>query len=277
MNSENTLLCVFSYNMGDALKNCIESMMKMCGAFDAILIDDDSTDPKTIGHIEDYRSAFIDVFTNTSPKIGKRHGNLYDNIQMSYEYALNNGYEYVFFIQDDMQFVRPMDEHICKEYALLFDSSDKVIQVDPRFLRNRSGYEILGDIKAYRYDSETSYADVGITHVGRLKAINWAFGEGERANKERLSRLGYMRLFPHSPIIMHVPFPQVFRNGRKRFDPFLLNRGTYGFEYMSGPEIEKMDRRPVEDIPYFRDFLRPRNMKLARLLYDRRADGKIFA
>ena len=277
MNSENTLLCVFSYNRGDALKTCIESMTRMCGAFDAILIDDNSTDPKTVGYIEQYRPSFKNVFTNTSPKIGKRHGNLYDNIQMSYEYAHDNGYQYVFFVQDDMQFVRPMDTNICNEYSLLFDSSDKVIQVDPRFVRRNMGYEILVDLKAYRHSDKTSYADVGITDVSRLKAMNWTFREGERANKTLLTELGCKRLFPYTPIMMHVPFPQIYRRGRKRFDPLLLNRGRYGFEYMSEADIAKMDGRPIETVPYFREFLRPSNMKLARFFYDRRADGKIFA
>lgn len=272
---KNTLICIFSYNMGATLERCIQSTIKMCAGFEMILIDDASEDPRTVELLKTQRHLFREVIVSREPKLGKRHGNLYLNIQKACAYATQSGFKFLMMIQDDMQFVRPFDENIGKQYGDLFNSGDKVLQVDPRFLR-RGEYEVLKERHAYRYDTRTSYADVGIVHLGRLNGIKWQFLEGERANKQALTDLGYERLFPFTPITMHVPFPRVYRGGRGRFRVFPFNRGKYGFAYMTEQEMADMDARPVEQVPFFRAFLRPYNMRLSRLLYWYRKDNKIF-
>lgn len=273
---ENTLLCIFSFNMGMTLERCILSTLKMCEGYEIMIIDDQSEDPKTIEVLGSKQDSVRELIVSTESKAGKRHGNLYSNIQRACEYATQAGFEYLFMIQDDMQFVRPLDDKVGDEYATLFASGDKVLQVDPRFLRAGSGYEILKDRRAYRHSERTSYADVGLIHLKRLNELEWTFLEGEHANKEALADLGYERLFPFTPIMMHVPFPRVYRKGRVRFRFFPFNRGKYGFEYMTDEERSAMDGRPVEVMPFFRAFLRPQNMRLSRLLYDRRKEYKIF-
>jgi len=261
--------------MGATLDRCIQSTLKMCAGFEVILIDDASEDPRTVELLETKRELFREVIVSKEPKLGKRHGNLYLNIQKACAYATEAGFEFLMMIQDDMQFVRPFDDRIGRQYGDLFDSGPKVLQVDPRFLR-RGNYEVLKERRAYRYGPRTSYADVGIVHLGRFNDLKWEFLEGERTNKERLADLGYERLFPFAPIAMHVPFPRVYRGGRGRFRVFPFNRGKYGFDYMTEQEIAKMDARPVDEIPLFRVFLRPQNMRLSRLFYHLRKDNKVF-
>jgi hypothetical protein len=214
------------------------------------------------------------VVVNTSPKSGKRHGNLYSNITDIITRADRQGFTYLLMLQDDMQFVRPLSTHVRQQYSALFQFSDKVVQVDPRFLR-RGEYEVLADLKAYRYGPGTAYADVGITHVPRLLASGWTLQEGERVNREGLAAKGYMRLFPYSPIVMHVPFPTTYRSGRRRFS-LLPKRGSYCFHAMSNAEIEAMDSRPVGDPPLFRTYLRPQGLGLASWLYRWRKDSKVL-
>ncbi|MFP3541213.1 hypothetical protein, partial [Pseudomonas sp. SIMBA_044] len=86
------------------------------------------------------------------------------------------GYEYIFLIQDDMQFVRPMDEAICQQYYDLFNSDKMVLQVDPRFLRKGYEYEIVEPQRAYAFpagDPRRSYADVGIIRLSVLNSLKW--------------------------------------------------------------------------------------------------------
>lgn len=275
LTSKNTLICIFSYNMGATLERCIQSAQKMCAGFEMILIDDASEDPVTVELLKTKRQLFRDIIISKEPKQGKRHGNLYLNIEKACRYATQAGFEFLMMIQDDMQFVRPLDDNIGRQYRDLFNSGEKVLQVDPRFLR-QGDYEVLRERCAYRYGPRTSYADVGIFHLQRFNDLEWQFLEGERANKERLADLGYERLFPFAPIAMHVPFPRIYRSGRGRFRVFPFNRGRYGFEYMTEQEIAAMDARPVETVPLFRTFLRPKNMRLSRLLYRLRKDNKIF-
>ncbi len=275
MNRNDILICVFSYNMGVTLDNCLVYLQRFCKGFDVVLMDDASSDPKTLAVIEKWRPFFKQVFVNTTPKEGKRHGNLYLNIANAGEYALANGYRYLMMIQDDMQFVRPLTDEILAQYQRIFDDNDKVLQVDPRFLR-QGKFEIVKELRAYRYSPATSYADVGITDLVRFKQSGWTLQEGERANKLGFVELGYQRYFPFTPVVMHVPFPQRYRKGKRRKSLFLLNRGKYGYHPMTEEEIAKMDRRDITSFPLFRTFLRVRNMHLSRILYYLHQDMSIF-
>jgi glycosyltransferase involved in cell wall biosynthesis len=279
LDRQNTLLCVFSYNMGPTLDRCIQSMRKMCPGFEVILIDDQSDDAETQAVITRNSCYFSQVFRSTAPKQGKKHGNLYENIQWMCDYATERGFEYLFMIQDDMQFVRAMDEKVCREYHDLFLSSDKVIQVDPRFLRKGYEYDLMSDIKAYAFaagDPRRSFAAVGIISLSILKMLNWKFLESEPANKKALTELGYVRLFPFTPIFMHVPFPIAYRNGKRRNSWLPGYRGSYAFHEMTDREQKVMDSRPLSEIPYFRTLLRPSGMYLARVVYWVSTDNSVL-
>lgn len=270
LTSKNTLLAIFSYNMGNTLERCITSTLKMCPGFDLAIIDDQSEDAVTRDVIRRHEGSFKFSFVSESNKAGKKHGNLYDNVQFMCDLAADKGYEYIFLIQDDMQFVRPMDEYICRQYSALFEADEKVLQVDPRFLRKGYKYEIVEAWNAYRFpegDVRRSYADVGILKLSLLKEMNWTFRDSESENKRVLTELGYQRLFPLSPILMHVPFPVSYRNGKVRRSWLPRNRGTYAFHELSQQERDAMDRRPLSNIPYFRQYLRPKNMLFTRLVY----------
>lgn len=266
----NTLICIFSYNMGAALERCIISTLEMCKGFDISIIDDQSDDDFTLKVIDKYKGNLNFLFNSSGEKSGKRHGNLYENIQFMCDFASDRGYDYIFLLQDDMQFVRELDEIIISQYSRLFGSDPQTLQVDPRFLRKGYDYEVVEALDAYRFhagDPRRSYADVGILKLSILKEIGWKFLDSEAENKKSLAALGYQRVFPFSPVVMHVPFPVAYRNGKRRASKFLFFRGHYHFHSMTPDEKERMDRRPLGDIPYFRKYLRPKAMLFARLLY----------
>ncbi|MBO0143016.1 glycosyltransferase [Agrobacterium sp. Ap1] len=273
---KNTLICIFSYNMGVTLERCIQSTLRMCPGFDLAIVDDQSEDNETRSVLERHKNEFRFFSISQAKKEGKKHGNLYENIQSMCDLALREGYEYIFLVQDDMQFVRPLDENICRQYSDLFAANENVLQVDPRFLRRSEQYEVLEELKAYQFaegDPRRSYADVGILRLSILKSLAWTFRASEGENKRALAELGYVRLFPYSPIITHVPFPVTFRNGKKRPAKFLFYRGEYEFHEMTPSEQQSMDSRPIQAIPYFRKYLRPKNMVFARLVYALVTDG----
>jgi hypothetical protein len=272
---ENTLICIFSYNMGKTLQTCLESIADMCPGFPVAIYDDNSEDPETLAVIEEHRSSLHAVWSNMDPKEGRRHGNLYRNIQGAMDYAVDRGFTYLFMLQDDMQFVRPFSVDVRQQYADIF-SNDSVIQIDPRFLRYALSYEVVPGMRAYRHGPGTSYADVGIIDLMRLRALGWQMIEGERENQNALAGLGKIRVFPFTPIVMHVPFPKLFRRGKRKIRLFPFNRGKYGFHYMSEAEMMSMDARPLQQPPFFRTFLRPKNMRLSRIIYAWRKDSKIF-
>jgi len=274
----NTLLCVFSFNMGRTLETCLRSIDKHCAGLPVAIVDDGSEDPETLRVLEARRTRLREFYINRTPKEGRRLGNLYSNIQRMCDFAAAKGFSFLFLIQDDTQFVRPMDERVRREYAGLF-AHDDVLQIDPRFLRRGGEIDVLHDLNAYCFptsDNRSSYSDVGILDLRKMGAINWRFLSSEKENKKALSALGYRRLFPFTPTMMHVPFPKVYRKGERRKNTFPLNRGAYHFHDMSRSEIEAMDQRDLSRIPYFRDYLRPKNMWLSRIQYELASDTRLF-
>lgn len=278
MNSKSTLIAVFSYNMGETLRNCLDSIRYHCPEFPVVLADDQSTDSTTLAVINQYRDILLDVYTSTNDKSNKRHGNLYSNINAMCKYGIENGYRYLFMVQDDMQFVRTLTSEICHQYSTLMNVHN-ILQVDPRFMRKAGAVEVLTDLNAYSFaqdDYRRSYADVGILDLKKISHLNWSFLEGEQQNKKALSELGMLRVFPFTPIVMHVPFPKTYRKG-KLHKPFsILRKGSYRFANMNQEEIAAMDSRSLATLPYFRDYLRPENLGFFKTYYNLVKDSRVF-
>lgn len=276
LNADNMLVCVFSFNMGATLENCLRSIDRNLPGFNVVIMDDQSDDPQTLEVISK-RSSRIKLIVSTADKMQKRHGNLYVNIQHMCDLARSEGYRFLFMVQDDMQFVRPFGEQISRQYFELFSHSN-VLQIDPRFHRG-SSLQILPEMNAYCFkdgDYRRSYADVGILDLQKVADMGWRFEEGEIRNKKILSSQGWLRVFPYTPIMMHVPFPRAYRKGKLRSRFSLLNRGHYFFSDMTEQEIMDIDNRPISKRPYFRDYLRPQGMRFAKLLYAYKRDSKLF-
>lgn len=278
---EEILLVIFSFNRTHEFVTLLESIRVHNPHFDILLIDDASTLPMTHRIISENKDLFKHVIKQPPCRKTTSRGRLPQNIQFAYDFADQNNYDYVFFIQDDMQFVRPLDENVLSEYGKLFASDNNIIQVDPRFLRRLGEIVILPELHAYSFsemDDRSSYADVGITHIKRLKAINWTFETRERTNKEKAYALHLKRIFPFTPIFMHVPYPVMYRKGRikLKFPSPFISRGKVKFENMTPKEIRQMDERPLEIIPYARDLLRVQGLGLAKWHYLKANENNIY-
>lgn len=276
ISKQNTLIAVFSYNMGKLLEFCVNSVQSNCAGFQLLVIDDNSDDVVTQKVLEELKAKGIRVHVNRADKDGKKHGNLYGNIRYACGVASQSGLRYLLMVQDDMQFVRPLSEAVLDEYSGVLAANDFYFQIDPRFLMRRP-YEYLPETRTFRHEGLMSYADVGFLDLERLEQSGWTLREGERENGYGLRERGYLRVFPRTPIMMHVPFPARYRNGVLKRSPLIPNRGNYCFAQMSSEEIAAMDSRPDKVAPIYRDFLHPEPMGLAWLPYALLRDRKIFS
>jgi hypothetical protein len=281
INDKNTLFVIFSYNRTTELKTCLSSLFKNAPSAQCIVFDDGSVTLETHEILKSYEKSFTQIiWPKFEPKMNTR-GRLAENIQSAYDMALEQKFEYMFFIQDDMQFVRPFDRHIKNQYSEIFLKDETIIQIDPRFLRDLGHIEIDASLNAYRFpdgDDRSSFADVGIFSVTRLKKLNWTFEATERKNKVKAHSLGLKRIFPFSPIFMHVPYPVIYRKGkiRNKFPSPFVTRGKVLFEDMNVHEQRAMDNRPIEQIPYTKSFLKPLNLGLAKMHYRYSKENKIY-
>ncbi|GLQ32502.1 hypothetical protein [Litoribrevibacter albus] len=260
----------------------LSSIREFAAGYDCIVYDDGSTNPNTVTTLKNNSDLFKELFLLSKEKKTSSRGRLHQNIQSSYEYALEKGYKYLFFVQDDMQFVRPLNELVLNEYSQYFDADENIIQVDPRFLRRLGAIKINNELHAYSFeddDDRGSYADVGILNVERLNSLNWSFEPSERKNKVKAHNMGLKRIFPFTPIFMHLPYPVIYRKGKKKnkFPYPFVKRGHVFYKPLSEKEIQEMDNRDLTVIPYARDLLTPKGLNLAFLHYKYANEGKIFS
>jgi len=273
---KNTLIALFSYNMGALLEHCVHSIEENCAGFRLLVLDDDSDEPVTTQVLQSLKARGVDVYSNCSAKGGRKHGNLYSNIRHACHVAEEMGLQYLLMVQDDMQFVRALSEEVLQEYSTYLSASEFHLQVDPRFLMRRS-YEFVAETGTFRHAGLMSYADVGFLDLRKLRRSGWELRDGERENAYGLRARGYLRTFPRTPVMMHVPFPPRYRNGALKRSLLVPFRGRYRFAQMTAEEISNMDNRPNDLAPIYRDFLRVQPMGIARLPYLLLGDRKIFS
>ncbi|MDZ7641149.1 MAG: glycosyltransferase [Desulfurivibrio sp.] len=102
------LFCIFSYNRGNFLKNCVQSIESCSPDSKIAVFDDDSDDTETISVLRDLGEKHT-VFTSTEHS-SHHLGGLYNNMQNALEYCQDE--ELVCFLQDDradrpLQFPQP--------------------------------------------------------------------------------------------------------------------------------------------------------------------------
>lgn len=282
MKEEEILIALFVYNRDAELHTMLSSMRQHASGFDAIVYDDGSTNAETHKLLEQNQDLFTEVFKQPIQTKTKTRGRLAENIQRAYEYASENNYKYLFLVQDDMQFVRTFSQEIRDEYASYFTKDNSVIQVDPRFLRRLGKIEVNQDFGGYLFsekDFRRSYADVGILSIERMNTLAWSFEQTERENKVKASNLGCKRIFPYRPLMMHVPYPTIYRKGKlkSKFPSPFVSRGNVRFRDLTKVEIVQIDQRPLSVIPYAKDFLTVERLGFARLHYTYAKENKIFA
>jgi glycosyltransferase involved in cell wall biosynthesis len=281
LSASTLLICVFSYNRVRELDVCLTSIRDMCPGFNVVVVDDGSDRSGTIETIARHRPNLSDAILHPRKRRRGARGGLHRNIAAMDHYATERGYSYLFLVQDDMQFVRPMDGRVLSEYQRIFTSEPDAIQVDTRFLRRSGEIMLLPLTGAYRYaddDDRGGYSDVGITYLPRMHERGWFWLKGERPMKVAAHRMGLRRIFPFTPIMMHVPYPTIYRRREKlrRLELFGFARGRYRYRYFSADEIERMDGRPLEVLPYAKTFLTPVGLPFSRLRYVLDSDAKIY-
>jgi hypothetical protein len=69
-----------------------------------------------------------------------------------------------------MPFVRLFSSEVRQQYSEIF-GDEAVIQIDPRFLRYATNYDVAPGKCGYRHGPDTAYADVGIIDLARLRKL----------------------------------------------------------------------------------------------------------
>lgn len=269
------LFCIFSFNRGQYLQNCVDSIERCVPSARIAVFDDNSYDEET---------------REILASIGKRHdvlqpgkvsahklGGLYGNMQSALEYAAQE--DLVCFIQDDMQVVRAVSETDIGSIGRAFDVDENLAFLQPCFLK---GCNRKRDLETLAYDvslgayfrKETAqsagryFSAVLITRPSRLLAKNWVFAGSEPENdklaRKYFGKLGHLAV----PIAMWLPEVPTYRGKRKTLALKIAEKkrgcGFFPFLTMTESDLQALRSRSMAVLPVAEDFLKCANESLPK-------------
>lgn len=264
--SKRLLFCVFSYNRGRFLGNCIASIEACVPDADIAVFDDDSNDEYTVQVLTklSQRHEVVQPGNQSSHKLG----GLYGNMQSAIEYARDRSL--VCFIQDDMQVVRSLKNEEIVGLEQVFDSNPEMAFLHPCFLKglNRARdeatltYDPALDAFRRRATDQSAgqyFSAILITRPSRLLEVGWRFRRSEPANdlqaREHFQTIGHL----FSPFAMWLPEVPAYRGKRKTLALRLAEKwrgcGFFPYEILSEREVESLQARPKHVLPFAEDFL----------------------
>lgn len=267
-NSVTLRFCVFSYNRGEFLRNCVRSIMDCAPQCPVCIFDDNSDDPDTIAILQTL-SAQHEVIQPGSPGgAPDKHGGLYANMQAAFDRQPDDSL--FCFLQDDMQLVRPLSGPEIAKMDAQLDNSLQPRLLQPAFLK---GCNRLSDADCIRFAATENaycidrlkhsagawYSDILVAKAGRLRSVGWRFLPRESANESQARETLAQMLYLKNPFAAWLPFVPTYR-GRTR--TWALRRAErlarcafYPFRIMSDKQNRRFLERSHTDLPVAEDFL----------------------
>jgi len=265
---------IFSYNRGEYLDNCIESIEHCSPGSNIVIYDDDSTDAHTQSVL--LRLGRSHEVVSCNKRTGHKHGGLYANMQKAYESLSGN--ELFCFLQDDSQLVRKLTSQDMNFLERRFSENLLLGFISPAFVRGISRQK--KGAGRFRFDEQqglffledasrsagSHYSDILVSHAGRLREHDWSFLAGESANQQQamamFDKMGYLPL----PFAMWLPYGRAYRGKRRTLALKLAEKrrrcGFYPFYYMADEKETRLRTSCPPAIPIAEQYLENINPKL---------------
>ena len=264
------LVCIFSYNRGLFLENCVASIENCIPGARIAIFDDNSTDEETQAVLA--RLGMKHDVLQPGHSGHNRLGGLYGNMQSALEYSRDESL--VCYLQDDTQVVRQLSEGDLAEIQALLDGDDRIGFVSPCFLRGRNKQRDAERV-TFRADKRIYVRDRGKPRVGdsfsalhimnprKLIARGWSYAAKEPANDAQAKEMFGLMPYLKTPFAMWLPDVPTYRGKMKTLGLKLAEKrrqvGFYPFVTLSGDQVAGMEERPAARLPFAEDFLICRN------------------
>lgn len=246
---------IFSFNRGPLLENCVSSALNCLPKADITIYDDKSYNKQTIRALKRIKNIGVRIIRPQKiPRedFSKPRGGLYNNMRDVIENHLDpSAFDYVLFVQDDMQFVRPLQAADYDSFEDVFSKNERVLFLYPVFNRGSS------DPSAHRlFPSQTSFAFVrekeyeygGFSAVflarsDRLSRYKWELPNNEEETSTvALAHHGPMYEYP-IPFLAYLPAPRGYRFKRTTLAIRIWDRlytGCFPISYLNETDVERM-------------------------------------
>lgn len=266
MTSENIRVFVFSYNRGRYLKNCLDSLKRNAQEYPVTVIDDGSEDPDVWDALHDRRDV-IDVVVNDVS--GNSYlGGLYRNMQYAVDAYRDT--TMALFIQDDQQVLRPLtkrDEERWETFFFANPDAHEIITTFPKkdSIADTDGLIVDGINDLYWRDPEKSnrafFTATGVLNIEKMRQDGWRFLPTEGENNIQAKELGYKLAMSPYPLMMWLPNAKSSKFRKKgiphKFAEWYRKAGFYPYEQIGQETLNWLEKRPIHEIPYAQDVLKP--------------------
>ena len=260
---------LFSYNRGQLLRHCLNSVLRHIPQAKVTVVDDGSKDPDTQKALENLPEG-VGLMQPRAEKGEEWNGGLYQNMQAAYESAEA---DFILFTQDDAQAVRRLaqtDIDYIRNYFEYFEDAAFLNPVFPLSAR-RSKRRVVNfseDFPTYFYTLDERYrdrsvtmyyADIFIARTRRLRAVDWNFQHSERSAalhaRQHFRKMGCMV----HPFLCQLPEVPFFRASRQTWAMRQIIKRQKGrlcaFRDMTDGEIQSLRDAPLKQAPYAEDWL----------------------
>jgi len=238
-------VCIFSFNRGEFLENCISSVEKFMPWAPIFLIDDSSTDEQTLDWILANKGRFT-LIPPSDGKQMKKSGGLHKNMEKAFLELRVRSIEHCLFIQDDMQVLREVTQDEISTYTEKLAQLPNCMQISTNFRKKRC---INLDNDTAEWDDEDlfhfrevendprllAFIDVGIFSVNVFFNYFGDLDVGELNNNSRAKIYGLKVRYLKEPFTMWLPFPTAHRAKKKGVILWIVERFSgAGFYPISG-------------------------------------------
>ncbi|RUR28669.1 glycosyltransferase family 2 protein [Vreelandella andesensis] len=262
----NLTVCVFSFNRGRYLRNCVESIQRCIPNAAIVIFDDHSDDPETLEYLRLVESSCQVI---TPEKMGSiKHGGLYHNMNVALERFKES--RLMCFLQDDTQVVRFVSTDELEEMKSLFEDNPTVGFIHPCFIRGidlkkRPVIPLMAPTPDFFYREDFGqsagihYSDLVVFKPDRLIEAGWDFQQSEPENDKQAKRMFGMMAYMWRPFAMWLPEVPAYRGKKKTLGLRLAERkkkvGFYPFKILTLNEVELVEEQMSPRLPVAEDFL----------------------
>lgn len=266
MQDSKITICIFSFNRGKFLRNCVDSILTCVPDAEIAIFDDNSSDPETCSYLEEAKQRCHVITPDTRGTI--KHGGLYHNMNAALE--LYHSRSLLCFLQDDTQVVRPVSKNDIQALESLFEAKPGLGFIHPCFIRGidlkkcpvlpeqgpAPDFFLRNDVGQ---SAGVHYSDLVVFKPGRLINAGWTFFQSEPENDRQAQQAFGKMVYMWQPFAMWLPEVPAYRGKSKTWGLRLAekkkNVGFYPFNLWTEERMASLAKSSQGRLPVAEDFL----------------------
>lgn len=200
--------------------NAVNSVLLMAEDDDVIIVDNASNLPKLTREFQSIaeREPRVRLLLRETNDISRNSkvGGLYDAYNEVVSYALEQGYDYLHIMQNDMQMTW-WDKSVMRRASEIYAEYPECVNIC-MFAHPRYGISLSGNVEYVKpnlaFMRYYGVTDTGLYELERWRRFDMRFLDSETAHSQKYLNQG-LRVFMHPfPTVAPIPWPAVVRSGR---------------------------------------------------------------